>query len=249
MVNFQLARESAYLVPAIRRVSKDEGWLQRKLFPVITAGVLLAHIALFGWMLNHWVDERAGFASNDMEAAVILEDDAPSPRSAQSVPPPPQPKVQEEKKVKHQMPPQQLPLYHNSTPEMPIVVPKQPTNPTPTAASGEPKNSVGSASNAPSIPSASSGAPAVSAVSTTQCATLVAFNRHYPGVLKDNATVTLRISRTESGSVGGVSLTNSSGNGGLDQFALNSARQARFKPNEGCGNRSFILPILFKARA
>jgi len=77
---------------------------------------------------------------------------------------------------------------------------------------------------------------------------LTSFNRRYPGVLNKSSTVTLRISRNAQGAVTSASIINGSGNVALDQFALNSARYARFKRNDGCDSRSFVLPILFQPK-
>lgn len=89
-------------------------------------------------------------------------------------------------------------------------------------------------------------ATGVGTSSAATCSALNGFNRRYPGVLEKSSTVTLSISRNAQGAVTSASTARSSGNAALDQFALNSARNARFNANADCGQRSFVLPIVFK---
>ena len=190
-------------------------------------------------------------AAGERETVVVLESESteldsppvPEPVAQALVPKTPTPKVINPTPVRVTQP---LPVRDQRVPAAQMV------SSTASSASSQ-ASSVQSSTASTATSSNSSGVgqgsmQGAGTASVAECSTLVGFNRRYPGLLRQNSTVLLYMTRNANGSVSAVSLARSSGDSALDQFALNSARNARFKANAGCAQRAFNLPILFKAR-
>ena len=250
MGRFNLALDSAYVVQAMRLSPQNADRVKLKLY--LSVAVIVLHLlALFALM--RWTSQpvQARLAAGDSETVVVLESESTEPDS----PPAPEPVTQ-------------APVSKTPTPKVINPTPVRVTQPLPvrdqrvpaeqmvsSSASTASSQVSGVQSNTASSSSSSSGSGAgqgstqgAGTASVAECSTLVGFNRRYPGLLRQNSTVLLHMTRNANGSVSTVSLARSSGDSALDQFALNSARNARFKANAGCAQRAFNLPILFKAR-
>ena len=247
MGRFNLALDSAYVVQAMRLSPQNADRVKLKL--ALSVAVIVLHLlALFALM--RWTSQpvQARLAAGTSETVVVLESDSAEPDS----PPAPEPVAQ-------------APVAKTPTPKVIHPTPVRVTQPLPVRDQRVPAEQMVSSSastassqassvqsNTASSSSSSSGSGAgqgstqgAGTASVAECSTLVGFNRRYPGLLRQNSTVLLHMTRNANGSVSAVSLARSSGDAALDQFALNSARNARFKANAGCAQRAFNLPILF----
>ena len=250
MGRFNLALDSAYVVQAMRLSPQNADRVKLKLY--LSVAVIVLHLlALFALM--RWTSQpvQAHLAAGERETVVVLESESteldsppvPEPVAQALVPKTPTPKVINPTPVRVTQP---LPVRDQRVPAAQMV--------SSTASSASSQASSVQSSTASSSTSSNSGTGQASAqgaggaASVAECSTLVGFNRRYPGLLRQNSTVLLYMTRNANGSVSAVSLARSSGDSALDQFALNSARNARFKANAGCAQRAFNLPILFKAR-
>ena len=249
MRSFQLHNESAYVVPAMRRTLKTD---EVKTLSVLSVLVLLAHGAL-GFLLVRTLSQVPDLAwASIEETQVQLRSESTTPQEQADSMPPHQPATPM-KKFKGVTPSQPSaqsiaqPKLPRPTADKPVV---NPTHDSSAASSQSAATGSSTQSDAQSnSPSANPiGGTAANGTSAQTCSALTSFNRRYPGVLNKSSTVTLRISRNAQGAVTSASIINGSGNVALDQFALNSARYARFKRNDGCDSRSFVLPILFQPK-
>ena len=249
MRSFQLHNESAYVVPAMRRTLKTD---EVKTLSVLSVLVLLAHGAL-GFLLVRTLSQVPDLAwASIEETQVQLRSESTTPQEQVDSMPPHQPAtpMKKFKGVTPSQPSAQSIAQHKlprPTADKPVV---NPTHDSSAASSQSAATGSSTQSDAQSnSPSANPiGGTAANGTSAQTCSALTSFNRRYPGVLNKSSTVTLRISRNAQGAVTSASIINGSGNVALDQFALNSARYARFKRNDGCDSRSFVLPILFQPK-
>lgn len=250
MGRFNLALDSAYVVQAMRLSSQNADRVKLKLS--LSVAVIVLHLlGLFALM--RWTNQpvQAHLAAGASETVVVLESES----SGSDSPPAPEPSVQTPA-AKAPAPKLLNPVPTRITQPLPVRDPRVPAAQlvSSTASSASAQASGVDSSTASSSTSSNSGTGQASAqgaggaASVAECSTLVGFNRRYPGLLRQNSTVLLHMTRNANGSVSAVSLARSSGDSALDQFALNSARNARFKANAGCAQRAFNLPILFKAR-
>ena len=251
MKTFQLQNESAYVVPAMRQSLKTN---ELKTLSVLSILVLLVHIAVV-FVLVRMLSKTADMAVASIEETQVeLLSTSSSPEPQSEVVEMPKAALTLPLKVKSEVREVSNPVPRQPQLSQSLISDKQ--SPSPVKPASNQSESAGS-SSAPAAQPTMSGNPsqanhasgaAASAASAQTCSALTAFNRRYPGVLKQNSTVSLRISRNAQGAVTAASIIQSSGNVALDQFALNSARQARFKRHEGCDSRSFVLPILFQSK-
>ncbi len=249
MRSFQLHNDSAYVVPAMRRTPKTD---EVKTLSVLSVAVLLAHVAL-GLVLVRTLSQVPDLAWASIEETQVQLLSEPSVPQAQAPAiPVPQPvsapvNTRKEKEVVRLQPKPQPTTQPRPTPDKPQL--SQATSSSVSASQSVSSNTSAQSTGQSHSSSANPiGGTAASGASAQTCSALTAFNRRYPGVLSKSSTVTLRISRNAQGAVTSASIINGSGNVALDQFALSSARYARFKRNEGCDSRSFVLPILFQPK-
>ena len=252
MERFNLALDSAYVVQAMRLSPQNADRVKLKLY--LSVAVIVLHLlALFALM--RWTSQpvQARLAAGDSETVVVLESEstepdsppAPEPVAQAPVPktPTPTPKVIHPTPVRVTQP---LPVRDQRVPAEQMVSSSAST--ASSQVSGVQSNTASSSSSSSGSGAGQGSTQGAGTASVAECSTWVGFNRRYPGVLQQNSTVLLHMTRNANGSVSAASLARSSGDAALDQFALNSARNARFKANAGCAQRAFNLPILFKAK-
>ena len=254
MGRFNLALDSAYVVQAMRLSPQNADRVKLKLY--LSVAVIVLHLlALFALM--RWTSQpvQARLAAGDSETVVVLEsestepDSPPAPEPVAQAPVPKTPTPTPTPKVIHPTPvrvTQPLPVRDHRVPAEQMV--SSPASTASSQVSGVQSNTASSSSSSSGSGAGQGSTQGAGTASVAECSTLVGFNRRYPGLLQQNSTVLLHMTRNANGSVSTVSLARSSGDSALDQFALNSARNARFKANAGCAQRAFNLPILFKAR-
>ena len=232
----------------------------KKLAPSLTLLVCAAHALLLAGALFVPVEIASigseGGQGDGVTVSLDMGSFNPAPSTEPATPTLQQP-VQ--KPVEHTT--QQKPVIHNQPVEMPVYTQQKPvqsqaqnssntsqtTSNSSASSSGSGSGSGGgSGAGAGSGSGSGSGGGSGSNVSSQTCSVLTAFNKRYPGTLSRDYTVTLTISRSGSGAVTSVSLSKGSGDTLLDRFAMKSARQARFKSNPACDQRTLILPIKFQ---
>ena len=247
MMNFRLSQERAYVVPALRQTDGGTHAMGWHRLAVIVLCTVLAHV-LMAWALLRVLQVQSVQTDGHAPEFVLtlLSPTAQMPEAADAV---------------HALPKN----THPQSQDTPLTKANQVTASTPAMRASHVVNhaqpmdrqvqvhSLDASSNQTSTASApanapSSPEPAAQGRNASACSALIAFNRRYSGVLKQNSTVTLGLTRNAQGAVTSVSLIVSSGDSSLDAFALSSAQKARFKAEQGCAGRSFNLPILFKAK-
>ena len=251
MVHFELSRERAYVVPALRhsQAAQPPWYAAKKSLILIVSAVILAHLILAWILFMYWVSTQTAPEANvqpsSMEAVVVFEEarnhlSAEKQRSIPNLTPAAHRNEQQLGKT--------TPIHQSATV---LIKPAKNTSHTNQTSYSEPiKNQAtlhtkdtDTQANA-SQSSSANHAP----VSNQTCSVFASFNRRYPSPVSGNSTVTLTLTRNAQGTVTGATLLKSSGNAGLDQFALQSARNARFVSHPECGNRSFHLPIKFSTK-
>lgn len=239
MVHFNLKRESPYVVPALRAKQTTDQHTQHKRLQLIKtcAVVLIAHAIAITSALFVLPNTGNPQTTPKPIEAVLIEQSALSTTPKQQSSSHVNSTTDSTNKSTHSTP--TPPSVHQTTTD-------QPTSPTSKSIPATPPSAtplqVGS-----DMSINSSTAQISSSANQASCAQFTRLNKKYPSTLTQSNTVTLFIRRNAQGSVTHASITQTSGDQHLDQFALNSARAARFKPNPDCDGRNFSLPILFKA--
>lgn len=250
MVHFELTRESAYVVPALRwRTAGHHTWhAQSKTLGLIILLVLLVHLLLGAALITPWVSMPTTVYSNtSMEAVIVLEDALVDTAQTQAT-------IQPVPTRAHEKQPHLKRLTPN---ERAVVITSQINqhsknllpNPKSMPAQKSTQTTAPAAITGSSVHHSQSSGANNSMVSNQTCSIFASFNRRYPNVVAGNSTVTLTLTRNAQGTVTSVSLLKSSGHTGLDNFALQSARNARFVSNPDCANRNFHLPIKFSTKS
>ena len=248
MIAFRLTQERAYVVPALRRTSDGATGVRWRRLRVIVLCAVLAHVLLALALLRVLSVKSVGMDGRAPEVVLTLlapTSEAPQVQSSNA--------QQQSQTAQTAQTTQEQPALRapNVVPQaQPMDRQVQTHSSDAAAVSSALSNPVSAVSTPVSAPTSSpASAPGASTASNAAaCSALIAFNRRYSGVLLQNSTVTLHLTRDAQGAVTAVSLVKSSGNTGLDTFALGSAQRARFKTEQGCAGRGFNLPILFKAK-